>query len=476
MVGGVFIVAVRLVFLPVEDPDYWWHVTVGRWMVVHRSLPGHDLFTYAVSSHAWVDHEYLSEIGLYFLQNSLGLLGVSVAFGLVTLAALWLIDRRAQLEPQPYLIRALLLALAVAAGAPIWGPRVQMVTFLLVCLELYWLDRFLRSGDRHIYWLALLMVLWANLHSGFVVAFLFLGVALVARLGGWLVRRDGALLQDARRLTILSAACGAAALLTPNTFRLYVYALTTQGSPAQQNLIVEWLSPDFHAANIRPFELLVLLLVVGFALSRPRLYEVLLTVAGLALALQSVRHVALFVAACTPITIRLYGEAWKSAAEKRGWRLPSSLPSRKLALATGAALLVLAGVVGTLTARWLGKQDTLVREHYPVAAADWLVSHPAVGSRMFNVYGWGGYLIYRFYPEADRRVAIFGEAALMGDDYLRDYADVVYLKPDWRAQLDRRHVDYVVFERGAPLANALAIDPAWKLVYEDHVAVIYVRA
>jgi hypothetical protein len=63
----------------------------------------------------------------------------------------------------------------------------------------------------------------------------------------------------------------------------------------------------------------------------------------------------------------------------------------------------------------------------------------------------------------------------MGDDRLGEYADVVFLHPDWRAQLDRGDVDYVVFDRDAPLANALAVDTGWRLAYHDSVAVIYVR-
>jgi hypothetical protein len=94
---------------------------------------------------------------------------------------------------------------------------------------------------------------------------------------------------------------------------------------------------------------------------------------------------------------------------------------------------------------------------------------------MFNSYGWGGYLVFRFYPEADRRVYVFGEATLMGDSRLSRYAEVENLRPQWRRRLLESGADYVVFNRDAPLAGALAADPEWRLAYQDHVAVIYVR-
>jgi hypothetical protein len=475
LLGAVFVLLGWLVVRPVQDPDYWWHLTAGRWMLEHRALPGRDLFTYTVGDRVWVDHEYLTEIGLYVLQQSVGLAGISLLFGAITLAGIWLIYRRSQLEPQPYVITALALGLAAIAGSPFWGPRAQMLTFLFVCLELYWIERFLRRGDRQLYLLPVLMVLWANLHGGFLVGFLLLGIALAARLVEAAARRERRLAGDGVRLGLVGLASLAAALLTPYTYRLFVYAVEPQASPLQQSLILEWLSPDFHVLAFKPFEAMVLALVAGLALGRPRLYEVLLAMATLALALQSVRHVPIFIAACTPILIRLYGEAWQRLARERGWRVPRTPGSPRLAAITACALLALAVFVGVAAERRLATQEALTRDSYPVAASDWLAAHPEVGTRMFNSYGWGGYLVHRFYPIPQRRVFVFGEATLMGDDQLRRYADVESIRPDWQSQLRSRGVDYVVFNRDAPLSNALAADPDWRLAYQDRVAVVYVR-
>ena len=112
---------------------------------------------------------------------------------------------------------------------------------------------------------------------------------------------------------------------------------------------------------------------------------------------------------------------------------------------------------------------------YPIGAADWLASNPQVGTHMYNQYGWGGYLAYRFHPDTNRKVFIFGEAELMGDPLLNEYNDVQNLRPDWSAILDRYHVDYVIFNTGEALSNVLATQPAWKIAYQDKVATIFVR-
>src|SRR5205807_316991 len=122
-----------------------------------------------------------------------------------------------------------------------------------------------------------------------------LGIALAARLAEAAAGRNRRLAGDALRLGLLGLACAAATLLTPYAHRLFASAAEPPASPLQQTLILEWLSPDFHVLAFKPFEALVLALVAGFWLERPRLYEVLLALATLALALQSVRHVPIFI-------------------------------------------------------------------------------------------------------------------------------------------------------------------------------------
>jgi hypothetical protein len=382
-----------------------------------------------------------------------------------------------QVRRQPFVIVGIGLALGAVAGAPIWGPRAQMITFALSCLELYWLQGYLSGRSRALQFFPLVMALWANLHGGWVIGFVWLGVALVAELAGWAWEPSNpAHRKHVRFLVIVGAASAVAVLATPHGFSLYLYPFQTVASMAQEKLIVEWFSPDFHQAFLHPFEGMILLLIVGFALRRPALYEVLLTLVALALALQSVRNIALFVAATTPVLINSYSDYWKELSKARGWK--PNLPSRRIfAVITAVALLVvaLATFVHIADATSPSKQQDLTATTYPVAAADWLAAHPEIGTRMYNQYGWGGYLAYRFYPDPHRKVFIFGEAALMGDDLLNDYEDIQTLRPDWKTMLDKYGVDYIVYNKGEALANVLATQTEWKLVYQDSVAVIYVR-
>jgi hypothetical protein len=470
------IVTLSLFIASEQDPDFWWHIRIGRWMVDNGRLPSTDIFTFTVPTHVWTDHEYLTEILMWLVYRSAGPVGLSLAFGLLTWAAFWILHR--QVRRQPWVIVAVGLAIGAVAGAPIWGPRAQMITFFLTCLELYWLNGYLSGRSRTLRFFPLVMVLWANLHGGWVIGFVWLGVALVAELISWGWNPSNpAHRAHVRFLAIITVVSIAAVAATPHGFSLYPYPFQTQGSIAQQKLIVEWFSPDFHQVYLRPFEAMVFLVIVGFALRRPPLHEFLLTLVGLGLALQSVRNVVLFVAVATPVMINCYSAYWKELSAARGWKF--ELPPRRIfAMVTAVVLAVIALATAFRIYDSINpaKQQSMVAADYPVAAADWLDAHPELGTRMYNQYGWGGYLAYRFYPQPDRKVFIFGEAALMGDPLLNEYQDVQTLRSTWKQRLDEYKVDYVIYNKGEALANVLATQSAWKLVYEDAVAVIYARS
>jgi len=476
LIGAVFIAVAMMFVTSEQDPDFWWHLRVGRWMVENGRLPSTDLFTFTVPAHVWTDHEYLTEVLMWLVFNSVGIVGISIAFGLITWAGFWIMYR--QVRRQPYVIVGIGLALGAVAGNPIWGPRAQMITFALTCLELFWLQAYLSGRSRALTYFPLVMVLWANLHGGWVIAFVWLGAALAAELAGWaLDRSNPAHKAHVRFLAIISAASVVAVAATPHGLSLYLYPFNTVGSTAQEKLIVEWFSPDFHQRYLIPFEAMIFIAFAGFALRRPSLYEFLLVLAATAFALQSVRNIALFVAAVTPVIINTYSAYWTEVAQARGWKLAA--PGRPaFAAITAVVLLGLCAlsvwhIAGEINP---SKQASVAASSYPVGAADYLAAHPEVGTRMYNQYGWGGYLAYRFHPDPNRKVFIFGEAALMGDDLLNEYEDVQTLRPDWQRVLDEYRVDYIVYNHGEALANVLAIDPDWTLVYADSVSVIYVRS
>jgi hypothetical protein len=476
LLGSALLAVVAVAIRPVTDPDFWWHVDTGRWILEHRRLPAHDLYTYTAVGHPWTDHEYLTEVLMSLVQSRLGLAGASIALGLVTVLGFVLLMRTAALNRPAYVVLWLGLVLAALAGIPLWGARPQMVTFALACLELYWLQQYLAGEGRAIRWFPLVMVLWANLHGGWVIALVFLGLAIVSELLRWAAeprRREH--LGRAWRLALVWLLSAAAVACTPNGLGLYLYPLRTQWSAAQQSFIVEWQAPSLHDPSLLPFFAMLLLVVVGFSLRRPRLFDLLMVVTTLGMALFAVRHIELFVAATTPALVSSWSDAWSLARARLGaWSLPTTSSKSSTAVSAAALSLVVAAM-GITIARAEARQDQALRQLYPVVAVNRLAAGQPACDRIFNDYAWGGYLIDRLSSDSRRRVFIFGEADVMGDPLIYRYENIVGVGRGWLTNLDRSGADCVLVQPASPLAGALATRQNWRLAYSDSVAVLYAR-
>ena len=460
----------------VGTPDYWWHTLTGRLIVHGHQLVRSDLYTYTVAGTPWTDHEYGSQVLFYALTRGGGLLAVSIFFAAVVFAGFWLMLARMRIAggAEPVIAGAALI-LGAAAGFFMWSAAPQMFDVLFIALELLIIERFLSGHVRVLRLLPLEVLLWANLHGGFLVGILILVVLFVALAVQWLLHgrraRERMLLA---RTAMVTAGCVVASFITPWGPSLFVYVWRTLFSPEQPSFIAEWQSPDFHDVKLIGFLLMLVVLMVGFAFRRPRLFDTLLVVLAAALALRSVRFTIVFAVVATPVVAWQWSAAWWQA---RDGLAPQArgLTSRDAAFGVGLlATAVAVGGVG-IAGLTLRGQTASTNANFPVAAADWLAAHSTIGTRMFNQYDWGGYLAYRFYPQADRKVFIYGEAELMGDKLLADYVEVNQAKSDWQQVLDHYGVDYVVFAPGKPLDAVLQQAGQWSLAYSDNVANIFVR-
>jgi len=479
--GQLIVVAAFVVILCVlvrrgGDPDIFWHLVTGKWMVDHHQLISQDIYTFTVAGKQWVDPEYITEILIYLVFKLGGLTLVSLALGAVTFIGFALIWRRVKLEMSNSIIAAILVGIAGFAGAAVWGPRPQMITFAFSCLELLWLDRYLHGRSRAVYWLPLVMVAWVNLHGGFLFGLIPIGVAAFVEAVHRVRRVDGDLhMRRTRTLVLVFLGCVLAGAVNPHGIHLYSYVFQPQFSAVQQSFIAEWQSPNFHVLEERGFEAMLLLVPVAFALRRPSLWEVCLTVVVSIAALSAVRHAALFIAAETPILIWSFSAGWERMPPARNVAAWIASRGRTVLAGAAAVLVVAAAGTGLFVHSTLSNQTKATAANFPVGAADWLAAHPSVGTHMFNQYGWGGYLIFRFYPISNRRVFSFGEATVIGNSVMQQVSDVETGNPDWQRIFAEHDIDYVIDVPGAPAVLALEVDPQWTKVYDDGFAVIMVK-
>ena len=66
--------ALQLALSPV-DPDYWWHLSTGRWMLDHGRVPFTDPFSFTHGGQNWYAHEWLSELVIGVVDKIAGYAG-----------------------------------------------------------------------------------------------------------------------------------------------------------------------------------------------------------------------------------------------------------------------------------------------------------------------------------------------------------------------------------------------------------------
>ena len=151
-----------------------------------------------------------------------------------------------------------------------------------------------------------------------------------------------------------------------------------------------------------------------------------------------------------------------------------SAPARPLLAAANWLILLLVALAVALLAvqAWSVEANETApqAEIYPAGTVAYVQSHDLPGE-ILNSYNWGGYLIWKLYPE--ERVYINGRADLYGDEFISEYLRVTYLLPGWEETLARYGVGHVIVEAQSPLAGGLALHPAWREVYRDELAVVY---
>lgn len=454
------------------DPDLWWHLRTGQWILETGHIPHTDPFSFTRAGYPWVAHEWLSEVVFYAIWKHTGAAGLIVFAALITAAGFMLLYRRCPGQPH---WAAAATVLGVLASAPSWGVRPQMFTFALTSLWLWLVDSGQERGWR-LLWIPPLFLLWINLHAGFA-----LGPALLAACGlGWLweVAAGQTAWPEARRtllrLLLLLAACLALVPFNPSGAQLYCYPLDVLRSAGMRSFIVEWLAPDFHQPRFWPLLLICLLLTIVCSSSRVRpKARVLVPLLGTFLAaLDAVRHIPIFVLLAVPViaaAVPVSSFSWQSGRERA---VAAGHNSR---MAFHAAVLILMAVF--TAARWrslVRQQATTEAELFPQRAVEILRSEGSdPHRRLFAYYDWGGYVIWKLYPR--ERVFVDGRADLYGDGLIEQFKTAVELRRGWQKVLNEWGVEAVLIPTSSPLAQALALDAHWVVRYQDPKATIFLR-
>jgi len=439
-----------------RDPDTLWQVTLGQWMLDHHAVPHEDFYSFTMRGEPWISTQWLAQILLAKAYDWAGWSGPVVLAAAAIAATYALLARHlaARLSGSATLV-FVCAALALSLPHLLARPHVLAMPFMVL-----WIGGMIAAADRHeapSFWLLPNMVLWANLHGGFVFGLMMVApVALDA-----VVSAD----RDARKMLALRwALFGIAALLAsfcnPYGFDALLASRKILGLGRALQLIMEWHAADF--SSISAFEI-YLLLGIGLMLYRGVTLPVtrILILLGLLHMALSQGRAAEILAMIAPMVVAV------PLARQIGGAVPvqDHTPPRSALVGMGAIVLV----AGTATyASVHGFAPNL--RGTPVAAVTELKRLNV--TRVLNDYDFGGYLIYRGVD-----TFIDGRTELFGETFFVDHNNASGLsEPENLFRLLEQYKIEATFLRTQSAATKLLdhLD-GWQKVYSDDVATIHVR-
>ena len=453
------------------------HIRAGEFMWNTLSVPKHDIFSFHSPALPWTAHEWLSQVIMALIHNAFGLTGIVIFFSCVIAASYFLLLKMCSVDHQNMLLALLAVCLVMVSSQIHWLARPHAFSFVLTVLWYYALDAYENGRAKSLLFLPFLMLIWVNLHGGFMFGFILLGVYFACNAARWIFEtRQAAILyrQKLIHLGLIGLACVAVSLINPAGFEILLFPFKLVGDTYLMDHIQEYLSPNFH--ETMPFRYLLYLVILLFGLSEKRvsITEIALILLLTHMALYAVRYIPLFGIIAAPILVKQAAlfvnsleERWVGAFKAVSSRIAArdSASRGHLWPAIGVAAVVLLAATGQVAYKF----DAQTK---PVAAVDFLKRENLQGN-MLNLDTFGDYLIYAAWPQY--RVFVDGRQDLYGTERLREYDAVIWLAPGWEKIMEKYKIEWVFFDTKSALTSHLKRSPGWRSIYADQVATILVR-
>jgi len=473
------------------DGDTGWHVRTGEWIMSHGRVPDKDLFSFTRTGQTWFAWEWLWDVAFAWLHQHWGMAAVVVGSALVIALTSALVYRLTFRKCGNPLIAMAFTFLAVAASSIHFLARPHLFTLLFTVVFYTILERVREKNSTRLLWcLPLATVLWTNLHGGWFIGVVLIGLYGAGELGNGLFDPEtGAFLAAVKRMWPYAAcafACLAASLIGPYTYHLHVHIWEYLTDAFQREHIQEMLPINFQNPAARYFE--AMLLVGGGAcfwhLRRKRFTECLLLVVFAHVALVASRNIPIFGIAAAPVLALAVTEWFQTLEDAPVSRWLRSLARGLKSMGDSIGcmegawrthLISAAGVVLITAILYAPSPPVNFRARFDAkefpARALASLGESAAKSRIFTYDQWGDFLIYKLYP--NNQVFIDGRSDFYGRRFCEKYLDIVQVKYNWQQHLNEYGVDTVLLPTDAPLAGALKESSRWHVVYDDGDAIVF---
>jgi len=501
--------------------DFWMHLARGGEIVRTGDFLTADHFTIAGAGEVIRDPNWLSQVFYFHLFSWGGLALIQTCNTLVLAGSVWLLVRLARHNGASSRAAGAAGVIAFLVAWQTFLIRPQSFSMLLFVLLYAVLSR-PRSATLLV-WPPAILLLWANLHGGFLIGLLliaifalacvvervreyFLGVApSPGILGeGWgegdlefqpawcsnspspqpspAVPGEGARKPGQSAPWLISSffLSFVATLINPSGWRVYQYAFSLTARVLPRH-IEEWLPPSMNQWIGQALVASGVLIALLYLLQRrrPAIRDCLLMLCFFPLALHSARMVVWWAIVATPIIASLLGSLERSKLEVRSSRLGAGISAAFCAILACMCVLSLPclekfnPIFAKIRSahRIESDLDAICRStgFQPVALG---------GSQVRVIFArleWGQYLDWKLGPQG--RIFIDGHIELVSDQTWRDYCRITSGMPRWEELLDQYRVDCLVLDRNyhSALLSQLKHAAQWTETCRAGDAILVVR-
>lgn len=442
------------------DPDVYWHLLYGHWILDHLALPTADMWSWTMPGKNYNLTQWLGEVAIAAAEQIAG------EFGKQTLAAALasltiLLSYKSARCYLPNRSAAIMTALVGCSVMVSMTCRPHLFTFLGLATLSWIFAAHETTGRRWVLGLVPpIMALWVNCHGGYAFGLIYLWLLVGASAVAAFTRNE----LRGQRQTIMLLGCAAlagtlATALNPYGFNVWVNTAAVGAlKSVSAGLTEEWIPTNIRTNLGFAYLTVVLATIMSIAFSdrRPDMKDGLLLMALLVIGWWATRMSIMASILLVPVIAKFFGHtafyrlAFADHAKSEGRLHPL------------AALLVVAciGAGGYLTGSTDRTIERRIQRDFPVEEVAFLKAHNFNGTIM-NPMEPGGYLIrYLGLP-----VFLDTRLDLYGDDYFFAFMQATAGADNWQSFMAKWSPDLVMLEHSMPLKTLLIQAGTYKVVF-----------
>lgn len=176
-------------FKSIYEPDVWWQIATGNWILENGTVPTIDVFSYTYEGEPWINVKWGSEVIMAFISNKFGVefLGVLQAIillliGIVSYKTAHFFKENKNSDNFWKLAFGYAAVLFLFIIHYRLNGRPELFSHLFTAILLYILMRYIRTDSWFVLWLVPLQIVWTNMHEAYGVGIV---VSLLVTLTLW---------------------------------------------------------------------------------------------------------------------------------------------------------------------------------------------------------------------------------------------------------------------------------------------------